>query len=321
MNKAITKAIYILGIILFTQSAFAISHAVMSKLDFTMILQNIRKINIMVENFSDKKIQADFNEIKSLFNEASEQHFGRNFFVSSKKFINIKYKLITFLKQLSKVYLLRTKKILDSTSQRSMEIIVKYSKNSGLAAYFKKPFDPIHDKRAYNPHKYHYFHKRHIIQDYIKEGYREFNSALLRLNDKNIRYILRRKFHTRKGLNYILDQYLRIINSCRISKQYGIEILKIINNFQMAKNVKAMEQYNLTARQITPIYDERIPDNFKVDANDNLNYIHKHELALYKKRTGSDHSSKNVKIDVDISDFEKKIKARAKKTKMIEEVK
>ena len=78
--------------------------------------------------------------------------------------------------------------------------------------------------------------------------------------------------------------YIYIISSCRTAKLYGIEIHKIMNINEL---IRILEKYELNLNELDPIFDDRIPEEYKVDANDNIKLIHTLEmkrLESVKKR-------------------------------------
>ena len=94
-------------------------------------------------------------------------------------------------------------------------------------------------------------------------------------------YIKGKKNKTPDELNYLLSQQQGIIKYCRQSKQYGIEIHKVLKESSLDA---IQRKYNITLGTITQyqIYDDRIPEEYKVDAIDNQKLIFKIE----KERIG-----------------------------------
>ena len=58
---------------------------------------------------------------------------------------------------------------------------------------------------------------------------------------------------------------------------YGIEIYKIFND---DKTGDLLIKYKVTESKIAPVYDNRIPDAYKVDAVDNENKIFSAEKKM-----------------------------------------
>jgi hypothetical protein len=76
---------------------------------------------------------------------------------------------------------------------------------------------------------------------------------------------------TSKNLEYIINRYIDVIKFCRRAKQYGIEIYKIRRVNQLGDIIR---KYDLNQKQLVPIYDDRIPKDYKVDAIDNMNLLY-----------------------------------------------
>jgi len=79
-------------------------------------------------------------------------------------------------------------------------------------------------------------------------------------------------------VNYMVDSFLDVINLCRQSKQYGIEIYRIIRKNNIYAIQRKYESYNISITNPEPVFDVRIPENYKIDANDNIKLMHSHEL-------------------------------------------
>ncbi len=278
MNRR-KKVLILIIIILFTATAvFAVSATVKANKDYRLTLHTLRQINIMVQNFPNNGKNKEYERLKELFQTAGEELYGRNFSSAFQKFNTTKNEMIVFLEKLSKEYLERTKSILDSTSKISFDILIKYGKNSPYIIYYKKPYDPLFGIEPYNESfqrkDYHFFRDKETIERYLQNGYKHYQFAKNLFEDPEIEYLKNRKNRTSSNVDYILKNYMNVILTCRQAKQCGIEIHKILNIHQV---VDILTKYNITADQLTPIYDDRIPAQYKVDAVDNKELIHEVE--------------------------------------------
>ena len=88
---------------------------------------------------------------------------------------------------------------------------------------------------------------------------------------------------TVKNVNYIINRYMDVIFLCRQAKECGIEIHRVKNINELGKS---MVKYNVTHGSIIPIFDDRIPEKYKVDANDNMRFIHSVEMKKLGKKQG-----------------------------------
>jgi hypothetical protein len=266
----------------FQSDLYPVSTAVKSQEDYVFTLDALRNINIMVENFSEDSIQKKNDQVQSLFREASQSLYGQNFDGSYQKFRKLKFDLIDLLEVVAQKYLDRTKDILDSTQKESFDILIKYSrKNTSFITYFRKPFDPLHDVKFYDETKYHYFYSRVRIATYLKNGYKNYQEAQNSFKDPEIEMLRKKKYMTPATQNFIIERFLTVIENCRQAKQYGIEIHRILNAKEFGRS---LSEFGVTGSSMDPIFDYRIPDQFKVDANDNIGLIHAIELKRLEKR-------------------------------------
>ncbi len=276
------KKIFILisiMLVIFANQSFSMSTIEKTQREYRYNLGTLRSIKVMVENFPDDGIKTKYDDVQKKFQEASELYYGQKFSDSYIKYRIVKEDLIKLMQQLAKVYLDRTKDILDSTSKDSFDIIIKYGKNSGEMTYFRRPFNPLYDVKPYNEKNFHFYQDRLRIASYLQEGYKRYHEALSYYNDPEIEYIKNKKNITSETLNYIIDRYLLSIFNCRESKKLGIEIHKIgIKQEGLQDQKNRLSATFFSGQQVLPIYDSRIPEKYKVDANDNIELFHKIEM-------------------------------------------
>lgn len=299
MKRFITKKtvlfLIIASIPFFSNNIYSLSASAKSQADYVFTLELLRNIKIMVDNFPNDEaqnqgqgkdqtqqtaqenasIKKKYDEIQVKFQKAGETYYGQNFTDSYNQFRNVKLELILLMEIINKNYLKRTKEILDSISKESFDVLIQYSKNSGLATYFRKPHDPLYDNKPYNQKNYHFFHDKQRIETYLKNGYKKYQQALNLYNDPEIKILKKKKSLPSKNLNYIIEKYIGVVFLCREAKQYGIEIYKIgIKNYELDEPIKKVEKPIRFGEAVEPIRDDRIPDKFKIDANDNMLLIH-----------------------------------------------
>jgi hypothetical protein len=268
-------------------NAYSVSTYEKTKKQYRFILSTLRKLDTMVQNFPEDGMKDDFAEIKKKFQFAGEEYFGMNYTSSYEKFKTINTDLGQMLEKFSKKYLKRAKAILDSTSKGSFDILIEFGRDSAYIPYFRKPFDPIRGVKPYNENftvrDYHLFFHREMISSYIELGYKNYHKANKMFLDEELDYLKKKKAKTIKILNFIGKRYMNIIQICRDAKQYGIEIHKLRNIHQFGD---ILTKYNLTSRTLSSIFDDRIPEEYKVDAIDNEKLLFPVEKAKFKKNTG-----------------------------------
>ncbi len=275
--------------------AYPISASMKSEKNYIMAIELIRHLSIIISNFGTKEQKDKFSEIRNIFIKASQQHYAREFarpgsftdeipadnnFISSVDiFMQFKLKAVLLYDVIASNYIKRAKEILDSTSKQSFEIIIKYSPKSGHARYFYEPINPLTDKKPYDPRKYHYFHDRTKIETYLKMGYKYLQDAINIYENADLKYVKSKKEKRSVDLNYLIKKYNHIIKITRQSKQYGLEIHKILKQSELDL---ILRKHDITMGAIRkhPIYDDRIPKEYKIDLVDNKKML----FELEKKR-------------------------------------
>ena len=284
------------------QNVYAVSAAVKSQEDYVNTLDTIRDLRIIVENFGTEEQKKKYEDIRSLFKQSSERHYAQDFVKpdtitenaqpdnksqsSVELFNKLKIEITMLLDEVSKNYIDRSQLILDSSSKESTDVLIEYGKNTGLAKYFYRPIDPLTEKKPYNPEKYHFFRDKETLERYLKNGYKSLQDARNSYNDPDYVYIKTKQVKSSADLDYLLAKQNGIIKNCRQAKQYGIEIHKVLKETALDSIQK---KYNVGLGTIVkyPLYDDRIPEEYKVDAIDNQRQIYK----LEKERIGYTASS------------------------------
>lgn len=289
--------LFTVGVALTPQTLFALSAAVKSQNDYVSSLDTLRDLKIIIDNFGSDDQKKKFEDIRALFKQSSEKHYAQEFIrpdaltenaqpdnttqYSIELFNKLKSQISILLDEVAKGYIDRSQAILDSTAKETNDILIEYSKKSGLGKYFYRSIDPLSEKKPYNTEKYHYFKDREALEHYLKNGYKSLQDARTLYNDPDYTYIKAKQTKSTVDLDYLLYKQQGMIKHCRQAKQYGIEIHKILKESALGS---IQRKYNITLGTITkyPIYDDRIPEEYKVDAIDNQKLIFKIE----KERIG-----------------------------------
>lgn len=261
---------------------YAVSESVKAQNDYIFTLGILREIRIIVDNFGDQEHKNQYEAVKAQFNTASEEFYAQNFTSSCQKFYNVKERLIVLMEAIADNYIKRTQSILDSTSKSSFDIIIKYGNKGGLKRYFTRAYNPVEDIKPYKEEEYHFFHDKETIERYLRHGYRKLEEAKKIFNDSDLAILKNKKKKTSVNLDYIIGRYSIIVTRCRLGKQYGIEIHKLIKSHLIGEILK---KYDLTDKALDPIFDDRIPEEYKVDANDNLTLVHSIERERLASRS------------------------------------
>ncbi len=268
---------------------YSLSGSRKSQDDYVFTLDHIRNMRIIVSNFATKELESDFDRIVKLFQNNAKLFYAQEFSYYDKeankyrtRFYQLKKELSVLFDKMANIYLKRTKEVLDSTSKESFDIIVTYGKQSNLVKFFNRNFDPRIDIKPYKEKEYHFFRDKEVIERYLKNGYKKLQDAKRTYNDQDLKFIKAKKEKKSSDYNYIISRLWKVISDCRQAKRYGIEIHKILKVNEVTTILKRYEK-NIVSLDPNPIFDDRIPQEFKVDANDNLKLIHSHEEQRISK--------------------------------------
>lgn len=266
-------------------ASYGLSTAAKAGIDYRFTLEIIRKMKIMVDNFPAQEKTNQFDKIKTLFQQAGQDLYGRDYSSSYEKFITTKKELIVLLEIIAREYLERSKMILDSTSNDSFNVLYNFGRSGPYVSYFIKPYDPLRGVKPYTdtftPRDYHFFRDKETIERYLQTGYKKYRDAQKIFENPEIKLLRSRKKMSSSSMDFIIQSYLNVIILCRESKQYGIEIHKIM---RVHDTGDILARYNISGDQLTPIYDDRIPSEFKVDAVDNQELLYTVEEKRLKKK-------------------------------------
>ena len=254
--------------------------------DYRFTFGVLRQMESMMINFQTDDRKNDHELLKRNFEDAALEYYGQNYGESVTKFYNLKLEMIRVLEQLCTDYMDRTKEILTATTadNKVFDIFVNYSKQGSYYAYFRKPFDPLVDIKPYREdfrvEDFHFFYHLRRVENYLKYGHYYFFEAKRAFNDPDIAFFKSKKKIPTEELSYIIQKYINVIIHCRQAKLLAIEIYKLKNFFQP---IYYQDKYNLRKDQFTPIFDDRIPEKFMVDAVDNAKLLYPEELARKEK--------------------------------------
>ncbi len=285
--KQAGQVIQILFIILLMgTAAYPISIAERSSKDYYYTTGILRELKPMIVNFSNDSNKKAMDSITKNYEEASIQYYAQDFDNSASKFYNLKFEIMKMMEELSTLYLQRTDELLKSTIEdnKSIEIFLELDRRNGYASYFNKPFDPLKDVLPYDENftakDYHYYFDASKIERYLKNGFYHYHKAKQVHSGEDIAFIKSRKKIKTENLNYVIDKYMNVILMCRIAKESALEIYRVKNQHK-AGNI--LDKYQIRKDQLTPIFDDRIPEKFKVDAVDNVRLLYNVELSRRKK--------------------------------------
>ena len=279
-------ALIAISLTFINNNLYARSALAQSGLDYKFLFGVLRQMEPMMVNFTTDDRKKDQEMLKKNFEEATLEYYGQNYDAAATKYYNLKLELIRVLEQLCNDYMARTNELLAASyaENRVIDIFINYHKSGSYYAYFKKPFDPLNDispyKEDFRVEDFHFFYNMRRVENYMRYGHYNLTEAKRIFNDPHIAFFKTKKKMQPSELDYIIDMYIYVIRHCRYAKQLGIEIYKLKNKFRSSY---FQDNYNLRKSQFTPIFDDRIPEKFVVDAVDNAKLLYPQELERKNK--------------------------------------
>lgn len=277
------------ALLLTAADAFAVSVAEKAKKDFQTSFIMVRDLRVMVANFSPEEGQSTYGKIRELYYSAKEDYYGRNYLNAYNKYLEMKNMLRPFAEELSKSYLERTKTVIDACAKENIDIMFDYNRLAPFRTYFFLPYDPVKKKKfyfpPYNARDYHLFKDTPTIENYLKKSYENYFLAKEILENPELEYIKSNEKRTPKDLEYAIEQYMTVIRLCRESKHMGLEAVKLkkVNDLP-----EIGQKYNTGTINLNPVYDDRIPQDYKLDAADNQGLIYTIEVERLKTMNETD---------------------------------
>ena len=286
-------------ILVIPYSIYPVSNAVISNQEYRNSLEILRELNIIISNFGTDAEKEELKKIKNDFQIAAQRHYGRHFInvtsLTYKKeeseekatsidlFYDLKLQLIDLYSNLSEFYIFRTQEILDSIAKDTVDIIIEYGRGGGKSKYFfSRPIDPLKDNKPYDADKFHYFRIRATVEEYLDSGYRNLEDARRVFDDVDYIYIMSKEKKTNKELSFVLQKHRDAIKLARQGKECGIAIYQTLYTHKMSE---ILYKYDVSSHNVAqfPIYDDRIPEPYKVDATDNRKLL----FSVEKQRIGN----------------------------------
>lgn len=280
---------------------FSKSNSAISEEDYVYTLTLLRELNTIVLNFGTEEQVEQYKKIKVYYQVAAERHYSKHFIksvslsgnptpdanikTSIDLFYELKVDLLEMYEEMSDFYIIRTQVLLDGMAREATDILIEYGKQSALAKYFQRPVDPLRDSKPYDANKYHYFYKRQSIEAQLDSGYRYLQQARNVYLDVDYLYVKDKEQRTSADLDFLLEKHRAVIILSRQAKECGLAVYQTLNTHKMDD---ILRKYDVSITNVIryPIYDDRLPEEFKIDATDNRKLafnIEKKRVADYEQ--------------------------------------
>jgi hypothetical protein len=265
-------------------TAYAISAAEKAREKIEEDRQYIYALEIPIRNFGSTEQKNDYNATKSQYMVGLGYYMQANFVNAYKELLEAQVKLDKLYEKVSMDYLERTTTILQELVKNMVEIDIEFNKESDLVRRYKTDRQAPKEKVYYDPKRFHLVYDKKVISRNVTMGFKRLGEA------KNIREeavtIKDKKYEEGQTVDpgiyrYRLASYLNVIDLCREAKKNAFQTYQLINRNEIYP-IQTQFRGNRFAHEsnLLPVFDPRIPDNYKVDASDALNLVHEDEIAI-----------------------------------------
>ncbi len=275
----------------------AVSVTEKAKEKLTQNREYIVELEIILENFGTDEQKAEYAEIKDGYLAGLSYFLQKKYAGSYSKLLEAQKRLEKLYEQLSMDYIERTNEMLHNVAKQYVDINIKYDYNSELVARYEKTREPPDEKLSYDPKNYHLYYDKYDIYNNINVGYSRLGDAE---RVRTYAMELEKWYEEGKEMDPSvhstrIEHYSIAINLCREAKRNVIRAYQLMNRndiytvqTEFADNRFAIEKH------LDPVFDPRIPDEYKVDASDALRRIHANEIYVKIEGKGGEREKKEV---------------------------
>jgi len=268
-------------------SAFAPSQKAQEKL--TQNQKYIVAIAVAIENFGTDEQKQEYQELKNDYMAGLAYYFEGRYVESYRENLKAQQKIEKLYEKVSLDYIERASEMLQGTLKQFVELRVEYDKEGELARRFLKNRRSPKEKVSYDPKKYHLLYDQYSVYGNVKMGFHRLGDARrVRQDALDLEMFFEAGKEIDPRIHAIrIESYLAAIELSRDAKMNVVRVYQLLNRNDIY-SVQTEHKDNPFAveRKLDPIFDSRIPDEYKKDANDALKYIHADEIRVKLEKEG-----------------------------------
>lgn len=257
-----------------------------------------------------------YNEIKRVYQEGLVYFFEGSYINAYNRFLDSQRRTENLLEGLSQSYLDRSEHMMrdaieqkDSNSEEDLPIVdisIEYGPNSKMRKDFTQDRESPKEQRRYNPRLFHYATNKYHIEANMEKGYntlgkaREVREEALMIDAALPKHRKTTPDHVKKRIEY----YLATIRLSRQAKENAYFIFQLkypYDNYALqnptgktekrdekngevpaldGKQMNWAENPYLTLKDLHPIFDLRVPTEYRRDAVDARSMVYNEEVDM-----------------------------------------
>ncbi|MDH4200890.1 MAG: hypothetical protein OEV66_11000 [Spirochaetia bacterium] len=303
MNQKIKKVKWLWVIIsgffyLSTTDVWGISVAQKSREKVEENKQYIYAIEVAMKNFGTDDEKNDYNAIRDQYMIGLGYFMQADYVNAYKELLDAQKKLDKLYEKISMDYVERTTKILQELVKNMVEIDIKFNKTSDLIKRYEMNVEApklgektkeqfYSDKETKD---FHMSYDKGMISRNLNLGFGHLGDAK-RIRQEAVS-MQEKKYEEGQAIDpsiyvYRLYNYAGVIDLCREAKKNAFMAYQLINRndiYSVQSQAELQGNRFVKESNLLPVFDPRIPDQYKVDASDTLYLVHADEIMVKLKR-------------------------------------
>jgi len=240
-------------------------------------------LEVPLKNFQTPEFEKEYAEIKAKFRASLTYYYEVNYLESYRGFLETLVLLEKLYEKLSLQYIDRTNQMLQNAAQTIVNVEIEFHKRAIKNTLFDRDRLAPKEKQMYDPTEFHFTYTKRDISSNLEMGYNILTEAKeIRQMAMDVDKFLEedKEMDPNTRLRRV-EMYRAVISRCRQSKQNAVQAFRLINKHEVYK-VQDQFKNNYYAKEynLDPVFDPRIPDQYKVDASDSLNRLHSEEIRI-----------------------------------------
>lgn len=267
-------------------------------------LEQLVYLDVPVQNFGTDDTKAAYQELKKQYSVALAFYFEDNYLEAYRGFLDIQAKIEKLYEQISLQYIDRTSILLQSAidgktgaeadgsapadgaekpindPKGAVDVEFQYNRRQDVVKRFGHDREAPKEKPLYDTKEYYYAVDKQAIINNLDAGYELLGNAKRARqeamdlekwleNDKPIDPRMRKMR---------IDNYKAAIDACRQAKLNGIKAFQLLRRHDIYKvQTEFAENFYAVEKRLSPVFDLRIPAEYRIDFNDSYNKLHNDE--------------------------------------------
>lgn len=289
----------------FAHSIFSVAVSEKAKYKRAESMNQLLFLDVPVKNFGTEENKKEYNDLRKQYSVALAFYFEENYVESYRGFLDFQKKIEKLYEKMSASYIDRTaillqaalegKSVSEQQSEGSddknekpindpkgaVEVEFEYNKRQNIVKRFLRNRESPKEKPLYDTKEFYYAVDKQKILNNLQEGYRLLGLSKRRRQEAMDleKWLENDKPMDPRMRKMRIEEYRVAIESCRQAKLNAVRAFQLLRRHDIYKvQVAHAENYYAVEKKLDPVFDFRVPAEFRIDFNDSYNRIHKDEM-------------------------------------------